>query len=88
MTVDKYCSPYDGILDRFVIGSVLSVAAVAYYTTPYEVSDQSLGGACCVIRSVISCICSTLEAVRLKELRSYWKRGALYTLSATFPFCF
>ena len=37
MTVSNIISPLMVTLDRFVIGSVLSVGAVAYYATPYEV---------------------------------------------------
>jgi O-antigen/teichoic acid export membrane protein len=37
MTVSNIISPLMVTLDRFVIGSLLSVGAVAYYATPYEV---------------------------------------------------
>jgi O-antigen/teichoic acid export membrane protein len=37
MTVSNIVSPLMVTLDRFVIGSLLSVGAVAYYATPYEV---------------------------------------------------
>ena len=37
MTVSDLVGPLMVTLDRFVIGSLLSVAAVAYYTTPYEI---------------------------------------------------
>src|ERR1700760_80898 len=37
MTVTNIIGPLMVTLDRFVIGSVLSVTAVAYYATPYEV---------------------------------------------------
>jgi O-antigen/teichoic acid export membrane protein len=37
MTVTNIVGPLMVTFDRFVIGSVLSVGAVAYYTTPYEV---------------------------------------------------
>jgi O-antigen/teichoic acid export membrane protein len=37
MTVVNVISPVMQYLDRFVIGMVASMAAVAYYTTPYEV---------------------------------------------------
>ncbi len=36
MTVSNVISPVLVYLDRFVIGSMVSVAAVAYYATPYE----------------------------------------------------
>lgn len=37
MTVSNVVSPLMVYLDRFVIGAVLTVGAVAYYVTPYEV---------------------------------------------------
>ena len=37
MTVSNVISPLMGYLDRFVIGLTISVAAVAYYVTPYEI---------------------------------------------------
>jgi O-antigen/teichoic acid export membrane protein len=36
MTVSNIISPLMYMADRFVIGSLISVAAVAYYTAPYE----------------------------------------------------
>lgn len=36
MTVSNIISPLMTYLDRFFIGAILSVTAVAYYTTPYE----------------------------------------------------
>lgn len=37
LTVSNIVGPLMVSLDRFMIGSILSVGAVAYYTTPYEV---------------------------------------------------
>jgi O-antigen/teichoic acid export membrane protein len=37
MTVSNVISPLMVTLDRFLIGAMVSVTAVAYYTTPYEV---------------------------------------------------
>ncbi len=40
MTVTNIVGPLMVTLDRFVIGSLLSVSAVAYYATPYEVVSK------------------------------------------------
>ena len=40
MTVSNIVAPLMVTLDRFVIGSLLSVGAVAYYATPYEVATK------------------------------------------------
>ena len=42
MTVTNIVSPLMVSLDRFLIGAVISIAAVAYYTTPYEVVTKLL----------------------------------------------
>ncbi|MCI0562234.1 MAG: oligosaccharide flippase family protein, partial [Nitrososphaera sp.] len=36
MTISNVVSPLLAYLDRFVVGSIISVSAVAYYATPYE----------------------------------------------------
>lgn len=40
MTVSNIISPLMVSLDRFLIGAVLSLSAVAYYVTPYEISNK------------------------------------------------
>lgn len=40
MTVSNIVGPLMVYLDRFLIGSILSVAAVAYYATPYELATK------------------------------------------------
>lgn len=42
MTVSNVVSPLMVTLDRFLIGALVSVTAVAYYATPYEVVTKSL----------------------------------------------
>ena len=37
MTVSNIVSPLMNSADRFLIGAILSMTAVAYYVTPYEV---------------------------------------------------
>jgi O-antigen/teichoic acid export membrane protein len=40
MTVSNIISPLMTTFDRFVIGALLSVTAVAYYTTPFELTSK------------------------------------------------
>jgi len=40
MTVSNVISPFMSYLDRFFIGAMISVTAVAYYVTPYEVISK------------------------------------------------
>jgi O-antigen/teichoic acid export membrane protein len=42
MTVTNVIGPFLMYLDRFVIGAIISVAAVAYYATPYEIVTKLL----------------------------------------------
>src|SRR5207247_1896094 len=42
MTVSNAVSPLMSHLDRFVIGAFLSMAAVAYYVTPFELVTKLL----------------------------------------------
>jgi O-antigen/teichoic acid export membrane protein len=42
MTVSNVVSPLMAYLDRFVIGAILPLAAVAHYVTPYEVVSKLL----------------------------------------------
>ena len=42
MTVSNIVSPLMVYLDRFLIGAVLSMAAVSYYATPYDVVTRLL----------------------------------------------
>jgi len=42
MTVSNVVSPLMVYVDRFLIGSILSIVAVAYYATPYEVTTKLL----------------------------------------------
>lgn len=42
LTVTNIVGPFMQYLDRFLIGAILSTAAVAFYTTPYEVVSKLL----------------------------------------------
>lgn len=42
LTVSNFISPIMVYMDRFILGAILSMSAVAYYTTPYEVISRLL----------------------------------------------
>ncbi len=71
-------------VDRFVIGAVLSVAVVAYYTTPFEVITKILvvPGA---VAGVLLPSFSTASAVDSTETVRLLDRGLRYVLLAIFP---
>ncbi|AIY40051.1 Teichuronic acid biosynthesis protein TuaB [Collimonas arenae] len=85
MTVSNIVSPIMVQMDRFVIGMMLSMAAVAYYATPYEMVTKLL-----VIPAAIAGVCfpqfaklnaqkNTKEAMTL-----YWK-SCKYIFYLIFP---
>lgn len=84
MTVTNIVGPLMMYLDRFVIGSVLSVAAVAYYTTPHEMVTKF-----CVVPSAISGVLFPAFATHWssapEKAARMLERGAMYTLTALFP---
>lgn len=57
MTVSNVIGPLMVNMDRFVIGAVLSLSAVAYYTTPYEMITRLL-----VVPGAIAGVCFPLFA--------------------------
>ena len=42
MTVTNIVSPFMAYLDRFLIGALISLTAVAYYVTPFEMITKLL----------------------------------------------
>lgn len=42
LTVSNFISPIMVYMDRFILGAILTMSAVAYYTTPYEVISRLL----------------------------------------------
>lgn len=84
MTVTNIVGPMMMYMDRFIIGSLISVAAVAYYTTPYEVVTKFF------------VVPAALSGVLFPAFSAHWnsaperaarlvERGSVYTLAALFP---
>ena len=85
MTVSNIVSPIMVQMDRFIIGAMLSMAAVAYYATPYEMVTKLL-----VIPGAISGVCfpafSKLIAQRdFKEAMALYWRSCKYILILLLP---
>jgi O-antigen/teichoic acid export membrane protein len=78
MTVSNVIGPLMVNMDRFVIGAVLSLSAVAYYTTPYEMITRLL-----VVPGAIAGVCFPLFAHFADDPRAaramFWK-SVRYTL--------
>jgi len=84
MTVTNIVSPMMVYMDRFLIGSLLSVSAVAYYATPYDIVTRLLiiPGA---LVSVLFPAFATSLAQDKNRARLLFNRGLKYTYLALFP---
>jgi len=84
MTVSNVVGPLMVTLDRFLIGTLLSVAAVAYYATPYEVVTKLwlIPGA---LVAVMFPAFSTSFAQDRNRTALLFGRSVRYVLLALFP---
>jgi O-antigen/teichoic acid export membrane protein len=77
MTVGNVVGPAMLYMDRFVIGGLVSAAAVAYYATPYEVVTKLL-----ILSSAVSAV--MFPAFSLSSARDNRRLGALYRVTMLF----
>jgi len=84
MTVTNIVGPLMVYLDRFLIGALISVTAVAYYATPYEVVTKLwlISGA--LIGVLFPAFSTTLVQNRARTARLFG-RGINYIFLALFP---
>jgi O-antigen/teichoic acid export membrane protein len=84
MTVSNVVGPLMTYLDRFLIGSLLSITAVAFYTVPFDLTSRLL-----VIPGAISAVLFPAFAVSCIQDRGaaqgIFVRGVKYTFLAIFP---
>ena len=83
-TVSNVVSPLMVFMDRFVIGALLTVAAVTHYVTPYEVVVKLLIIPVSLITVMLPSFAATLasDPARMAQLYDKSARGILL---ATFP---
>jgi O-antigen/teichoic acid export membrane protein len=84
MTVTNIVGPLMVYLDRFLIGALISVTAVAYYATPYEVVTKFwlISGA--LVSVLFPAFSTTLAQDRDRTARLFG-RGVNYIFLALFP---
>jgi O-antigen/teichoic acid export membrane protein len=84
MTVSNVVGPLMVTLDRFIIGALLSLAAVAYYATPYEVVTKLwlIPGA--IVGVLFPAFASSFARDRAYTLKLFG-RGVKYSFLALFP---
>jgi len=84
MSVTNTVGPLMVYLDRFAIGALISAAAVAYYTTPYEVVTKLS-----IVAGALSSVLFPAFASSMVEDREraawIYKKGVIYLLALLFP---
>ena len=84
LTVSNVVSPLMVYLDRFVIGSLVSVAAVAYYTAPYEVVTR-LWLVPAALTGVLFPVFASSFAADPERTRRLYRKGMLVLASTMLP---
>jgi len=86
MTVHNLLSPLLLYFDRFVIGSLLSLAAVAHYAGTFEVISR-LGLIPAAILAVLFPAFSSALATNPREARPFYRRSLLILSAGLLPIC-
>lgn len=84
MTITNIISPIMVYLDRFFIGAMISAAAVAYYTTPYEIITRFLVIPGALIGVLFPAI-STLMVQERQRAAHLYGQSCNYILMIVFP---
>lgn len=84
MTVTNIISPLMVYLDRFVIGAMLSVAAISYYIVPYEIVTRAWVVSVAV-SGVLFPLFSASWSINKVQASEYMRKGAIYVMVMLFP---
>jgi O-antigen/teichoic acid export membrane protein len=84
MTVTNVISPMMIYMDRFFIGSVLGLAAVAYYVTPYEIVTKLLVVPGALVGVLFPMFSASLAADPA-QANDLFRRGVRWVFLALFP---
>lgn len=84
MTVTNVVSPLMQYLDRFVVGGMLSMAAVAYYATPYEAVTKLLIVPGAILGVLFPAFAASYRQDHGRMVRLY-ARGTKYVALILFP---
>jgi len=84
MTVSNIVGPLMVYLDRFLIGSMLSVSAVAYYTTPYEMVSRLMIFPGALVGVLFPAFSTSFEHDRVNTTLVF-SRGLKYIFLTLFP---
>ncbi|NQW95260.1 MAG: flippase [Polaromonas sp.] len=84
MTVSNVVGPLMVYLDRFVIGTLISMAAVAYYVTPYEVVTKLWIVPSAIVAVLFPAFSSAYVAAP-ERAAAFFGRGTRYVILIMFP---
>lgn len=84
VTASNVVNPILLSMDRFLIGSLLSVALVGYYTAPFEAVTK-LWMIPASLMTTVYPACSALGAERMRELQTLYSRSIKYIFCALAP---
>src|SRR5215469_12983307 len=84
MTVSNLISPLMSYMDRFVVGAFLSVTAVAYYATPYDLVTRLLLIPAGLAAVLFPAFAATVQGGSDRAALLF-SRGLKYTFIALFP---
>ena len=84
MTLSNIVGPVMVYMDRFLIGAIISMAAVAYYTTPYEIVTKLWMIPIALVGVLFPAFSSTFVNDKATTVNLF-DRGAKYIFIAMFP---
>lgn len=84
ITISNVIGPVLAYFDRFIIGSLITMAAVAYYTAPYEIALRLWIIPASLVMTLFPAF-STLGATRKEDLRLFYVRALKYLLLGLGP---
>jgi len=84
MTITNLIGPLMMYADRFLIGALVSMAAVAYYTTPYEMVTKLLVLPAALVGVLFPAFASAMTQDKSRA-RKFFQRGTSYIFLAVFP---
>lgn len=85
MAISNMASPLMGYLDRFIIGYLLSVSLVAFYTTPYEMVTKLIIIPGALVTSLFPTF-GLFYKTDLSRVKNYYYKGLSWTFISLFPF--
>lgn len=84
MTVSNIVSPIMAYLDRFLVGMMLSLTAVAYYATPFEIATKMSILPMAIVGVLFPAFSTALVADR-KHVGKLFQRAVKYVVLALLP---